>query len=439
MDSAEPNFEDFLQRSYRQAAYGMAGFSLLLVVVQLAMLLRFLQPLEGANRALFYFLPAITLLLGLVEFGYARGGWRFVREKGIALMVIGEGLLPTFGILIFGFSLGWEMAIGSPPLLGYLLMLMLGILRLSHRWILLTGLVEVSSFLLLLFWLWQSDQFPAGHAALHFGKALLILIGTAVAAVVAGRTRGFLHGMIEHHRRELQREREIYQKDRLISILAHDLRTPLNGISGLAEFMQRHPEVSSPGDLRRYAGEIHQSAIQLRALIDNLLEWARLRTGQLVPNFERLPLNEVIDPVSRMSEPALHSRGMELRIEGPVDAPVHTDLQLAQTILRNVLSNAIKFSPNTSRITIRVSNDHPVALEVIDCGPGLPSAVLEAFKTGETIALRPSGGLGLSLCRELAEHLGIEWHLGNADTGGAAVRLQFPGDLRAEGFQNRKK
>ena len=426
MEVAAPNFDGFLQRSYRQAALGMACFSLLLVVVQLVMIQRFLEPPGDGSREIFYLLPAMTLLLGLVEFVYSRAIWPLLNEKGIALLVMGEALLPTFGLLIFGFALGWESAMGSPPLLGYFLILMLGLFRLSPRWVVLAGAVEILSFLLLLVWLWNTERMPSTGAALQLGKVLLILVATVVAALVAGRTRRFVLEMIEHHAGELRRERELFQKDRLISILAHDLRTPMNGISGLAEFMQRHPEATGPEELRRYAGEIHQSALQLRALIDNLLEWARLRTGQLVPEWQAISLREVIEPIRRISEPALRARAMELRIEGPLDLRVETDLLLTQTILRNLLSNAIKFSPNAGIVTVRIIEGATTVLEMEDCGPGLPPVVMEALEQGETVPVEGRGGLGLMLCRELAQRLGITLHFGRSAFGGALIRIDFP-------------
>lgn len=426
MEVVPPSFDRFLQRSYRQAALGMACFSLLLVVIQLVMIDRFLETTVNGSREIFYLLPVATFLFGLVEFGCFRGGWPFMNEKGIAILVIGEALLPTFGLLVFGFSLGWETALGSPPLLGYFLILMLGLFRLSPRWLVLAGSVEVLSFLLLLFGLWQTDRFPGNHAALQVGKAPLILVATVVGALVAGRTRHFVLGMIQHHAGELQREREIFQKDRLISILAHDLRTPVNGISGLAEFMQRYPEATGPEELRRYSREIHQSALQLRALIDNLLEWARLRTGQLVPDFQVMPVREVIDPVRRISEPALRARAMDLHIEGALESQVETDLLLAQTILRNLLSNAIKFSPNAGIVTLRIIAGSSTVLEMEDCGPGLPPAVTDALERGGVIPVEGRGGLGLMLCRELAQRLGITLQFRRSDHGGTLIRIDFP-------------
>jgi len=407
----------FLARSSRQAAIGFGAFCLLLTVIQLVIMLGFLpfSPLR-------LLLPAVTLGLGIAEFGYAK--WGATSAKWAHLlppMAACEGLLPSFGLTIFGLTLGWETALGSPPLLGYLLVLILGLLRFSPRLILITGAVELAGLLIILLQSvpWQND----GQTMIQYGKLVIIAIGTGVAALVAGQTRGFLERMIAYHAGELRKERELGQRDLLIAILAHDLRTPLNGISGLAEFMQAHPERTKPEELQRYAGEIHQSATQLRSLIDNLLEWARLRTGHLQPSLESIPLREVIEPVLRLSEPALDARGMQWRLEGDGNLEIETDPRLLGTILRNLISNAIKFSPRDSIIQIRM---HDSAIEIADSGAGLPDPVLALMRSQPAESPdQPRKGLGLLLSRELAAILAIDLKLENPKEGGVRATLRF--------------
>jgi len=428
----EESLEQFLERSRRRAGYGFALFCLLLLLIQMAVFSGLLPvAFEAASRSVLFLIALATFLLGLLELIDARVGapaadsnserpvWR------LAGMAVLEGLLPTTGILLFGLALGWDAALGSPPILGYLLVLMIGILRLTDWALVVTGLTEIVSLGLLLIMV-NLTAGPDGAAAasvLHVGKLALLAIGTVIAALIARQMRRFVSEMIHSHELELERERELFQKDRLISILAHDLRAPLNGITGLAEFMSNRPDAFDSSETRRYAREIHQSATQLRGLVDNLLEWARLRTGSLEPRWEAVSLEEVIQPILRLSQPALDARQLELERLGTFDVVVRTDLTLAQTVVRNVLSNAIKFSPTSSRITVKASAaEESVDLVIEDQGSGIPRHVL----SGEQDHERQRSGLGLILCRELAGVLEIDLAFTSSESGGTRVRICFP-------------
>lgn len=249
---------------------------------------------------------------------------------------------------------------------------------------------------------------------------------TAVASYDAdGRLSGY-HGVsrdiTERKKAEQllkQREEQLSRlnatKDRLFSIIGHDLRSPFHAIMGLSELM-----MEQPGKFEHhveYLSMIHTSAKNTLILLDNLLNWARAQTGNNVFNPEPLPLSACIREVIEESNSMARIKNISISFHPTSDIYLSADQNMLYTILRNLLSNAIKYSHANATIHVSVNpKDAFVEISITDQGVGMSEeAQANLFKTDSVVstagtANEKGSGLGLLLCKEFVEqHGGSIW------------------------------
>ena len=227
-------------------------------------------------------------------------------------------------------------------------------------------------------------------------------------------------------------------KSEFVANMSHELRTPLQSILGFAEL----------GALRgraepRLAGmfeDIHSAGQRMLALVNDLLEVSKLESTVGTFHLERIDLRGLIQPVVKELEPLLarSQQTMHLRLsELPLVAKV--DPLRLQQVIRNVVANAIKFSPPGSSITVvgRMDSRGQVHLEVHDEGPGVPEAeleqIFEAFvQSSKTKDGSGGTGLGLAICRKIIEAMGGQIFARNLTPKGAAFHIVLPARRFAE-------
>ncbi|MGZ5063145.1 MAG: two-component system sensor histidine kinase KdpD [Usitatibacter sp.] len=195
-------------------------------------------------------------------------------------------------------------------------------------------------------------------------------------------------------------------RNSLLAALSHDLRTPLAALLGLAESMPlTHPPLST--DQADLAKAIAGEARRLIALVNNLLDMARIQSGEVRLNLEWHALEEVVGAALRPLRPALAKH--DVVVDLPADLPlVRMDAVLIERVLTNLLENAAKYTPAGTRITISaVASAGDLAVTVADNGPGLPAgkeeALFEKFARGQKESATPGVGLGLAICRAIVE------------------------------------
>jgi signal transduction histidine kinase len=193
-------------------------------------------------------------------------------------------------------------------------------------------------------------------------------------------------------------------KDRMLAVIGHDLRSPLAGLMRAAE-----------AETGTFARETMRTGRALLLLIEDLVLWARLRAGtrQIAPH----PAANVVAPAVTLHRALAASGGVELVVDMPEELRVETDLVLTQTLVRNLLANALKFAE--TRVVLRVTRvvDGGVRVTIANDGPPLPPAVAARMATGENEPLTATGGLGLRLCREICRALGLRLEAGVAPDG----------------------
>lgn len=208
-------------------------------------------------------------------------------------------------------------------------------------------------------------------------------------------------------------------KDQLMRIVGHDLRAPL------ATFQQFGPELADladqpdPAEQRRLATALTDQARAVSDLADNLLSWARAQSGQVQPLIQWNRPALLPQRMERVFGPVAAAKGVKLHVECAPDVPESLlfDADLLGAVLRNLLGNAIKFTPagGTVRLHITTEPAAPAVLTITDTGRGMTAAQLAAALDGSPVASsagtngEPGTGLGLAVCRHFVGLLGAEW------------------------------
>ncbi len=210
---------------------------------------------------------------------------------------------------------------------------------------------------------------------------------------------------LEHEVRERTRELAAANadKDRMMAVLGHDLRSPLTAITGMAEMLTRDASASAEAK-SSFVAEAGHLGRQVLLLIEDLVLWARLRAG--TTQRAEHSLTALLTPAVELHRAAAERRGVCLGVaELAAELRVNTDLVLAQTLVRNLVSNALRYA--RTRVLIEASASvGGVRLTVTDDGPGLPATVAARLVAEESQADWEGQGLGLRLCAEISRALG---------------------------------
>jgi two-component system sensor histidine kinase KdpD len=218
-------------------------------------------------------------------------------------------------------------------------------------------------------------------------------------------------------------------RNALLSTLSHDLRTPLTAIVGLSSAIVQQLGDSPPAQ-RELARDLHEEAHRMSSMVSNLLDMARLQSGNVQLNREWQTLEEVVGSALRATSRVLGSRSV--RVSLPEDLPLlHFDAVLLERVLVNLLGNAAKYTPTESSIAIAAASDgDAVRVWVDDLGPGLPPGmedrIFDRFTRGERETSRPGAGLGLALCRAIIHAHGGRIWAENRPGGGARFAFTLP-------------
>jgi PAS domain S-box-containing protein len=206
-------------------------------------------------------------------------------------------------------------------------------------------------------------------------------------------------------------------KDKLFSIIAHDLKTPFNGIVGFSNILKEEIDDLDTAAIHEYADMINRAALQAFRLLDNLLNWARVQQGHLSCNPAIWSLKEVANDVIACLKESAGNKKITLTNNIPDKLMVTADGDMLQTIMRNLVSNAIKFTYANGKIELDAFEENAqVEILVKDNGKGInPGKLSRLFDVDPNISTRGTAGedgtgLGLMLIKEFVEkHSGNIW------------------------------
>lgn len=258
---------------------------------------------------------------------------------------------------------------------------------------------------------------------------------TLIIVAFAGLSAWLLHRqrMISLRLRESQERAESSNrlKSEFLASVSHELRTPLNGIIGYADLLRETVEDEAH---REYASVIFDSSQHLLELVNSILDMARVEAGEMKLKPEPVPVAALVAEVCATYQPIAARKGLALSGSGPQDeqTSIVCDRMRVAQILNNLVHNALKF---TDSGFVRVSatvDGRSCIFEVADSGCGIDprdqELIFERFRQADLFLTRSQGGagLGLALCRELAELMGGEVMLQSEPGQGSIFRLVVP-------------
>jgi signal transduction histidine kinase len=223
-------------------------------------------------------------------------------------------------------------------------------------------------------------------------------------------------------------------RDTFFSIISHDLRGPMGALLGLSEVAEnRLAGAHSDHELVEMAGLMHRSAENLYGLLVNLLEWARLQTGQMRCRPEPLDLRALVDGILNVLAGPAAEKGVFLVNRVPPGTTAAADPTMMRSVLLNLCGNGLKFTPPGGSVTVRAEpGEGRVGVGVEDTGVGMcADDVARLFKIEQTrsrtgTAGERGSGLGLILCREMVERHGGELVVESAPGAGSTFRFSLP-------------
>jgi len=253
-------------------------------------------------------------------------------------------------------------------------------------------------------------------------EELVVRVMHQIALVAAKR-------LIEKQNRELLAT--INNRDKMYSVIAHDLRSPMASIRMVLNLVVAaiSPEVVGQ-EIFDLVDKANKESEDVHDLLDNLLKWTKSQTGRLTVVMQDLDLNDIIPGVVDIFEMIAATKKIKLSYTG-TSTIVRADNDMLKTIVRNFLSNAVKFSPENSSIEISVTSDADFAkISICDHGVGIAADRLDTiFHKGETTygtGGEEGSGLGLQLCQDFAHKIGGDVMVESVEGEGSTFSVLVP-------------
>lgn len=220
----------------------------------------------------------------------------------------------------------------------------------------------------------------------------------------------------------------------LVSVIGHDLRSPFNALIGFLEMIELYAASVPVDKTQDYARSAQEAAARITALIDQLLDWLRASSLADEPDWTLLSVRSVTKEVVKLLQPVATMKGISLEQHVSETLTAHADHRMLATILRNIVSNAIKFSPRGGAVTLSAQRlgDETVRIAVTDQGAGFDPTLLhhtpkrKSMRTTHGTAGETGSGLGLGIVRGFASRMGIRVAVERPEGGGTRMVLLLP-------------
>lgn len=225
----------------------------------------------------------------------------------------------------------------------------------------------------------------------------------------------------------------IAEKDKFFSIIAHDLKTPFNAIIGLSELLSEEVNEQDCKGIISTARIIQQASKRAMNLLTNLMDWTRSQSGRLEFNPEHIEMSSLCEEVIGLFEESVAQKGIVIRNSFTPPVKLFADRNMLSTVIRNLISNAIKFSYTGGTVDVLLNRtEDSVQLQVEDYGIGIPADRVEKlFKIDEAISTRGTlnetgTGLGLILCMEFIKKHKGEITVQSTENEGTTFNVTLP-------------
>jgi len=259
----------------------------------------------------------------------------------------------------------------------------------------------------------QQSQIYKQRITMVIATGILILLTILIYTLQRNqRLLKQLNNTLDARNRELQESNQ--SRDKFFSIISHDLRSPFNAFLNLTNIMNQEFKNMSREEIFDFNEVMKNSAIKLYKLLENLLEWSKMQRGIIQFNPEIIKLRAATEETLNLMTDIASKKSIELKSEIEDDIEVEADNNMLNTILRNLISNAIKFTHEKGQILVgaKVSSSSQVIISVKDTGIGMSHNIMDKLfqlhgnATRQGTAGEPGSGMGLMLCHEFVEKNG---------------------------------
>lgn len=282
---------------------------------------------------------------------------------------------------------------------------------------------------------WMYEQFPASRIPINMTCALLL----AFVGLLYYRKeqlffeKGLQESQLKLEKKNSELEESNTTKEKLFSIIAHDLRSPIAQLRNTLDLLNKH--LLSPEEFNKLVEHISINVKQLQGGLDNLLKWSNSQLQGIEVNPQKVDFNKIITQIISMMQAEIENKSIQLHIQSE-GGPIWADPDHLQLVLRNLLSNAIKYSYKKGAITIHhYTRNHEVMVSIADEGDGMDKSFRDQLFSAANIiskrgTLNEKGtGLGLKLCKEFVEkNNGRIWVEENNPTG-SIFFVSFPATI----------
>ncbi len=233
----------------------------------------------------------------------------------------------------------------------------------------------------------------------------------------------------------------ILEKDKFLSIIAHDLKTPFTGFLGMTQILANEFDELSPIEIQEISANLFESAENLYKLLENLLEWSRIQRGMVSINKENINLFNLVKNNINLIKLKVEHKGVQIQNNVDMNLSIYADMNMINAILRNLISNAVKFTKNGGTIKISAFEDEQSNIICVeDSGIGIPDNMIQSLFSVSCKVSRtgtdgePSTGLGLILCKEYVDkHRGKIW-INSQENKGSKFCFSIPKNDHQNGY-----
>jgi signal transduction histidine kinase len=242
---------------------------------------------------------------------------------------------------------------------------------------------------------------------------------------------------LELEKRSIKLEELSNEKDNFINVVAHDLKSPLNNITGLANLIRINGKLSE--EQMHYLNLLEQVSSESKNLVSNLLDLNKLELGLFEQHLEEFEVKDIINKIIHSYEKNASEKNITLKKYCAGNISINNNREFIERILDNLLSNAIKFSPNNKTVTISCDYNYQfLVLSVKDEGPGISKKEQQdLFKKFIKLTPRPTGGesstgLGLAIVKLLVDKLNGDIEVLSKEKKGTEIRVKFPASFSSD-------
>lgn len=226
---------------------------------------------------------------------------------------------------------------------------------------------------------------------------------------------------------------EINQTNRqLMSILGHDLRNPISSIQTLAGYLKEKYSILSDEMVKNYLEELASSGLNTLNLLNNLLTWAQSQEGSLKAEWKVANLSILAEKTVNLVKPMVFNKRISLKTEIEPDLIIEADAYMIETVIRNLLTNAVKFTQSDKEISLLLREvDSRIKIEIADTGVGMSPELVSRLNSGEIVTSsgtegETGTGLGMALVREFIDRNRGELFIQSEVNKGSRFTVEFP-------------